>query len=100
MAKWLVWGSDGPGWNGRRPAAGADESPHSTQARCRLHRQVRRVAAATLKRPLAVACLKWSGRWESNPRLKLGKLGYYHYTTPAAPLVYATYRRYANKSCS
>src|SRR5216684_1300836 len=25
----------------------------------------------------------WSGRWESNPRLKLGKLGYYHYTTPA-----------------
>jgi hypothetical protein len=26
---------------------------------------------------------KWSGRWESNPRLKLGKLGYYHYTTPA-----------------
>jgi hypothetical protein len=27
---------------------------------------------------------KWSGRWESNPRLKLGKLGYYHYTTPAA----------------
>jgi hypothetical protein len=28
---------------------------------------------------------KWSGRWESNPRLKLGKLGYYHYTTPASP---------------
>jgi hypothetical protein len=27
--------------------------------------------------------MKWSGRWESNPRLKLGKLGYYHYTTPA-----------------
>jgi hypothetical protein len=27
--------------------------------------------------------LEWSGRWESNPRLKLGKLGYYHYTTPA-----------------
>ena len=26
----------------------------------------------------------WSGRWESNPRLKLGKLGYYHYTTPAS----------------
>src|SRR5450759_5941877 len=26
---------------------------------------------------------RWSGRWESNPRLKLGKLGYYHYTTPA-----------------
>ena len=26
---------------------------------------------------------EWSGRWESNPRLKLGKLGYYHYTTPA-----------------
>ena len=25
----------------------------------------------------------WSGRWESNPRHKLGKLGYYHYTTPA-----------------
>jgi hypothetical protein len=28
---------------------------------------------------------EWSGRWESNPRLKLGKLGYYHYTTPAQP---------------
>src|ERR1700679_3010383 len=27
---------------------------------------------------------EWSGRWESNPRLKLGKLGYYHYTTPAS----------------
>src|SRR5471032_1928541 len=26
---------------------------------------------------------RWSGRWESNPRRKLGKLGYYHYTTPA-----------------
>ena len=30
---------------------------------------------------------KWSGRWESNPRLKLGKLGYYHYTTPARGLI-------------
>src|SRR5271156_6178712 len=29
----------------------------------------------------------WSGRWESNPRLKLGKLGYYHYTTPATRLI-------------
>ncbi len=32
----------------------------------------------------AAANEKWSGRWESNPRLKLGKLGYYHYTTPAS----------------
>src|ERR1700677_2177485 len=32
---------------------------------------------------------KWSGRWESNPRLKLGKLGYYHYTTPAQGGFYA-----------
>jgi hypothetical protein len=32
---------------------------------------------------MRVRSLKWSGRWESNPRLKLGKLGYYHYTTPA-----------------
>jgi hypothetical protein len=31
----------------------------------------------------------WSGRWESNPRLKLGKLGYYHYTTPAQGGFYA-----------
>src|SRR5579863_6088095 len=31
--------------------------------------------------PLSAADLvEWSGRWESNPRLKLGKLGYYHYT--------------------
>jgi hypothetical protein len=33
--------------------------------------------------------LGWSGRWESNPRLKLGKLGYYHYTTPAYRPFYA-----------
>ena len=26
---------------------------------------------------------EWSGRWESNPHLKLGKLPYYHYTTAA-----------------
>ena len=32
---------------------------------------------------LAIDGWEWSGRWESNPRLKLGKLGYYHYTTPA-----------------
>lgn len=25
----------------------------------------------------------WCGRRESNPRLKLGKLSFYHYTTPA-----------------
>ena len=33
----------------------------------------------------SMTCLNsmWSGRWESNPRHKLGKLGYYHYTTPA-----------------
>ena len=35
---------------------------------------------------------KWSGRWESNPRLKLGKLGYYHYTTPAQVGFYAPHR--------
>ena len=35
---------------------------------------------------------KWSGRWESNPRLKLGKLGYYHYTTPAPGGFYAPRR--------
>ena len=27
---------------------------------------------------------EWSGRRESNPRLELGKLRYYHYTTPAS----------------
>jgi hypothetical protein len=27
--------------------------------------------------------INWSGRWESNPRPKLGKLLYYHCTTPA-----------------
>ncbi len=25
----------------------------------------------------------WSGRWESNPHLNLGKVAYYHCTTPA-----------------
>ena len=27
--------------------------------------------------------LAWSGRWESDPRLDLGKVTYCHYTTPA-----------------
>ena len=25
----------------------------------------------------------WSGRWESNPRIQLGRLVFYHWTTPA-----------------
>jgi hypothetical protein len=37
--------------------------------------------------------MKWSGRWESNPRLKLGKLGYYHYTTPAIGLILVVLRK-------
>jgi hypothetical protein len=36
---------------------------------------------------------KWSGRWESNPRLKLGKLGYYHYTTPATRPILVAFLR-------
>ena len=32
---------------------------------------------------LCETCLNWSGRWESNPRPKLGKLLYCHCTTPA-----------------
>src|ERR1700675_1502040 len=36
---------------------------------------------------------KWSGRWESNPRLKLGKLGYYHYTTPATRVILGAFLR-------
>ncbi len=36
---------------------------------------------------------EWSGRWESNPRLKLGKLGYYHYTTPATSPILVAFRR-------
>src|ERR1700686_3289939 len=36
---------------------------------------------------------KWSGRWESNPRLKLGKLGYYHYTTPAVASILVAFRK-------
>jgi hypothetical protein len=35
---------------------------------------------------------EWSGRWESNPRLKLGKLGYYHYTTPARAEILVAFR--------
>ena len=31
--------------------------------------------------PISIKC--WSGRRESNPRMQLGKLLYYHYTTPA-----------------
>jgi hypothetical protein len=27
--------------------------------------------------------IKWSGMRESNPRLDLGKVAYYHYTNPA-----------------
>jgi hypothetical protein len=40
-----------------------------------------------------VASKGWSGRWESNPRLKLGKLGYYHYTTPATDLILVGFHR-------
>jgi hypothetical protein len=36
---------------------------------------------------------EWSGRWESNPRLKLGKLGYYHYTTPATRVILGAFLR-------
>ncbi len=39
---------------------------------------------------------EWSGRWESNPRLKLGKLGYYHYTTPATRLILFGIHRVGN----
>src|SRR6266850_6823679 len=47
----------------------------------------RRLSKSWCQNPQAVRghalAQEWSGRWESNPRLKLGKLGYYHYTTPA-----------------
>ena len=33
--------------------------------------------------PERVAWEKWSGIRESNPRLDLGKVAYYHYTNPA-----------------
>ena len=33
----------------------------------------------------------WSGRWESNPRPKLGKLLHCHCTTPALPSKYETF---------
>ena len=39
---------------------------------------------------------EWSGRWESNPRLKLGKLGYYHYTTPASKFILVGLHRVGN----
>ena len=31
----------------------------------------------------------WSGRWESNPPLNLGKVAYYHYTTPASAVPFS-----------
>src|SRR6266404_7383378 len=50
----------------------------------------RRLSKSWCQNPQAVRghalAQEWSGRWESNPRLKLGKLGYYHYTTPASVL--------------
>ncbi len=42
-----------------------------------------------------------SGRWESNPRLQLGRLRYYHYTTAAITveqLVYYLFRVSAIKN--
>src|ERR1700722_6654446 len=41
------------------------------------------------KRESGTACSEfWSGRWESNPRPKLGKLLYCHCTTPALRPLY------------
>jgi hypothetical protein len=42
-------------------------------------------SAESVPSSLYVICLLnlWSGRWESNPRPKLGKLLYCHCTTPA-----------------
>src|SRR5439155_7187115 len=38
----------------------------------------------------------WSGRWESNPRPKLGKLLYCHCTTPALKIKLANWREGCN----
>ena len=38
----------------------------------------------------------WSGRWESNPRPKLGKLLYCHCTTPALKIKLANWRGRGN----
>src|SRR5674476_414143 len=42
----------------------------------------------------------WSGRWESNPRPKLGKLLYCHCTTPALDLTLANLRGACKNSSS
>jgi hypothetical protein len=55
-----------------------------------------RLAGCKLEIKLANAGGKWSGRWESNPRLKLGKLGYYHYTTPATCLILIAFHGVGN----
>ena len=33
--------------------------------------------------PAELKAQKWSGWWESNPRVQLGRLTFYHWTTPA-----------------
>jgi hypothetical protein len=39
--------------------------------------------SSRLRRALFAGGEKWSGRWESNPRMQLGKLPFNHCTTPA-----------------
>ena len=40
---------------------------------------------------------EWSGRWDSNPRLDLGKVPYYPYTTAAQINETLTRRRFGDK---
>src|SRR5271154_151552 len=53
--------------------------------------------------PSASSLRKWSGIRESNPRLDLGKVAYYHYTNPAyaklrARLLFIAWRSERDKS--
>ena len=47
-----------------------------------------RVADSYHSFPSPVFCIKKSGWWESNPRIQLGRLVFYHWTTPACDRQY------------
>ena len=46
----------------------------------------------------SISMKEWSGRWDSNPRLDLGKVPYYPYTTAAQINETLTRPRFADKN--
>ena len=54
---------------------------HGLEGRCSIQLSYRRIRRHV--HTFAPACFFWSGWWESDPRGQLGRLEFYHWTTPA-----------------